>query len=150
MEQLSTLSNMVNYIQYNRHPKNFYNLDIRAVNKEKHKRKSNLEEEREMLELDFGDIPQKLKEEYLDIYSGIQSEILNTTRFDENSDLSTTYLGRVDMTRNSKIKVEETFPISEQGYTVENYWMEQNVRYYWTQELANIVCLNQTICAVSN
>ena len=57
-------------------------------------------------------------EEYLDIYNGIQSEILSTTRFDENSDLSTTYLGRVDMTRTSKIKVEETFPISEQGCTV--------------------------------
>ena len=51
-----------------------------------------------MLELDFGDIPKKLKEEYLDIYNGIQSEILSTTRFDENSDLSTTHLRRVDVT----------------------------------------------------
>ena len=51
----------------------------------------------------------------LDIYDGIQSEILSTTRFDENSDLSTTYIGRVDMTRTSNIKVEEMFPISEQG-----------------------------------
>ena len=63
-------------------------------------------------------MPEKLKGEYLDIYEGIQSEILSTTRFDENSDLSTTYLGRVCKTRASKIKVEETFPISEQGYTV--------------------------------
>ena len=44
--------------------------------------------------------------------------MLSTTRFYENSDLSTTYLGRIDMTRASKIKVEEKFPISEQGYTV--------------------------------
>ena len=42
----------------------------------------------------------------------------HTTRLNENSDLGTTYLGRVDMTRGIKIKVEETFPISEQGYTV--------------------------------
>ena len=118
MEQWSGLSNIVNYIQYDRHPKNFYNLNIRAVNKEKHKRKSNIGEERQMLELDFGDMPETLMEEYLDIYDGIQSEILSTTRFDENSDLSTTHLGRVDMTRASKIKVEETFPISEQGYTI--------------------------------
>ena len=119
MEQWSILSNVVNYIQYDRHPKNFYNLNIRAVNKEKHKRKLNIEEEeRQMLELDFGDMPEKLKEEYLDIYDGIQSEILSTIRFDENSDLSTTYLGRVDMTRTSTIMAEETFPISEQGYTV--------------------------------
>ena len=70
-----------------------------------------------MFELDFGDTPEKLKE-YLDIYKGIQSDILSTARFDENSDLSTTYLGGVDTTRPSKIKVEERFSISEQGYTV--------------------------------
>ena len=38
--------------------------------------------------------------------------------FDENSDLIMTYLGRVGTTRTSKLKVEETFPISEEGYTV--------------------------------
>ena len=93
MEQWSILSNVVNYIQYERHPRNFYNLNIRPVNKEKYKRKSITEKERQMLELDFRDTPVKLKEEYLNIYNGIQSEILNTTRFDEISDLSTTYLG---------------------------------------------------------
>ena len=87
MEQWSILSNVVNYIQYNRHPKNFYNLNIRAVNKEKYKRKRNIEDKRQMLDLDFGDTPEKLKEEYLNVYKGIQSEILNTTRFDENSDI---------------------------------------------------------------
>ena len=71
-----------------------------------------------MLKLDFRGTPEKLKEEYLDIHGGIQPEILSTTRFDENSDLSTTYLGRVNTTKTSKIKVEESFPISEQGYTV--------------------------------
>ena len=71
-----------------------------------------------MLQLDFGDTPEKLKEEYLDVYEGIQSEILSTTRFDENSDLSTTYFGRENITKTSKIKVEESFPISEQGYTM--------------------------------
>ena len=44
--------------------------------------------------------------------------MLGTTKFDENSDLSTRYLGRVDMTRASKIIVEEKFPISDQGYVV--------------------------------
>ena len=47
-----------------------------------------------MLELDFGDIPGKLKEKYLDVSKGIQSEILSATKFNENSDLSMTYLGR--------------------------------------------------------
>ena len=36
--------------------------------------------------------------EYLDRYEGIKTEIIATTRFDENSDLSTTYLGRINMT----------------------------------------------------
>ena len=38
-------------------------------------------------------------------------------RFDENSDLSTTYLGKSDKTRTDKLKAEESFPISEHGYT---------------------------------
>ena len=58
VEQWSVLSNIVNYIQYERHPKNFYNLNIRAVNKEKHK-KCSIEEEKQMLELNFGDMPEK-------------------------------------------------------------------------------------------
>ena len=50
------------------------------------------------------------------MYEGIQSEVISTTRFDENSDLSTTYLDKVDTTRASRIKAMEKFPISEQGY----------------------------------
>ena len=41
---------------------------------------------------------------------------MNTSRFNENSDLSMTYLGRSDKARNDKLKVEESFPISEHGY----------------------------------
>ena len=71
VEQWSILSNVVNYIQYDRYPKNFHNLNIRAVNKEKNKRKSFTEKDRQMLELNFGDMPEKLREEYLDIYEEI-------------------------------------------------------------------------------
>ena len=52
------------------------------------------------------------------MYEGVQSEVLNTTKFDENSDLSMTYLGRTDMTRATKIKAEEKFSVSEQGYLI--------------------------------
>ena len=77
MEQQSILSNVVNYVQYERHPRNFHNLNIRAVGKEKYKGKPNIEsKERQMLKLGFRDTPEKLKEEYLDVYKGIQSEIL--------------------------------------------------------------------------
>ena len=50
-----------------------------------------------MIELNFGHTPSKLKEEYLDVYEGIQSEILSMKTFDETADLSTTYLGKVDI-----------------------------------------------------
>ena len=59
----------------------------------------------------------KVKDVYLDKYDGIYAEILQATRLDESTDLSTTYLGRVDMTRKQAIKAEEKFPISGQGYT---------------------------------
>ena len=52
------------------------------------------------------------------MYEGIQSEIVNTTRFDENSDISTMYLGRSDRAKCDKLKAEESFPVSEQGYTL--------------------------------
>ena len=50
----------------------------------------------------------------MDVYEGIHSEIVSFNRFDENSDLSTTYLGRVDK-KDQQLKVEESFPISEHG-----------------------------------
>ena len=58
----------------------------------------------------------KLKEEYFDKYDGIYMEISQVTRFDESTDLSTTYIGRMDMTRGMIIKEEEKFPIARQGY----------------------------------
>ena len=50
---------------------------------------------------------------------GFNQKILSTTRFHEISDLSTTYLGRVHTAKTSKIRAEESFLISEQGYTME-------------------------------
>ena len=60
----------------------------------------------------------KVKEAYFDRYEGIQSEISQVTRFDENTDLRMTYLGRMGQTRKSVIRAEESFPISGQRYTV--------------------------------
>ena len=88
MEQCLILSNVLNYIQYDKHPKNYYNMSVNALNK--YKNSLNTSEERDIVELDFGVTLKILWEEYLDVYEGIQSETVNTTRFDENSDLSTT------------------------------------------------------------
>ena len=81
MEQWSILSNMTNYIQYDKHPKNYHTLGISAVNK--YRNNLDIKEERDIIELDFGPTPNILKEEYLDVYEGIQSEMVSTTRFDK-------------------------------------------------------------------
>ena len=69
MEQWSILSNVLNYIQCDKHPLTNYNLGIKAVNK--YKNSSEVKEEREIMELDFGAMPKILCEEYLDFYEGI-------------------------------------------------------------------------------
>ena len=53
----------------------------------------------------------------MDIYEGIQSVIVSASRFYENSNLSTTYLGRLDKENKNRLRAEESFPISEHGYT---------------------------------
>ena len=64
------------------------------------------------LDIDFG----ITKARYLDIYEDIYAEMVYASKFDENSDLSTTYLEKTDMTKNTKIKAEERFPITGQGF----------------------------------
>ena len=92
-----------------------HSLNVKAVNRYKVRP----DMEREYKELDFGPIPQKLQEEYLDIYDGIQSDIVSSSRFDENSDISMTYLGKIgNMEGQDKLKAEESFPISVNGYTL--------------------------------
>ena len=119
MEQWSILSSILNYVQHNRYYTSNHNLDVKKVNK--HKDKLDTRKEEKLVELDFGSIPLKLHEEYLDVYDSIQSEIVNTSRFNENSELSMTYLGRSDKARNDKLKAEELFPISEHGYTSDKF-----------------------------
>ena len=69
-----------------------------------------------MLKESLLDNSDRLKEEYLVRYEGIKPEILDTTRFDKNSDLSTTYLGKINMTHSNNLIVEERLSITEQGY----------------------------------
>ena len=115
MEQWSILSNILNYVQHSRFNSMNHTLEVKAVNK--YKSKPNVD--REFKGIDFGTTPQKLQEEYMDIYERIHSEIVSSNRFDENSDISTTYLGKIENRGNQdKLKAEESFPISENGYTL--------------------------------
>ena len=115
MEHWSILSNVLNYVQHTKFNSMNHTLNVKAVNRYKVKP----DMEREFKELDFGSIPQRLQEEYLDVYEGIQSDIVSSSRFDKNSDISTTYLGRIENTESQdKFKAEESFPILENGYTL--------------------------------
>ena len=115
MEQWSILGNVLNYVQHSKFNSMNHTLNVKVLNRYKVK----LDTEREFKEIDFGSILQKLQEEYLDVYEGIQSDTVSSSRFDANSDISTTYLGRIESIEGQdKLKAEESFPISENGYTL--------------------------------
>ena len=115
MEQWSILSTVLNYVQHSRLLSMNHMLDIKAADKCKYRPNT---DNREFKELDFGATPKKLQEEYMDIYEGIHTEVVSSNRFDENSDISTTNLRRIDKEKQHKLKAEESFPISEHGYTL--------------------------------
>ena len=115
MEQWSILSNLLNYVQHSKFNSMSHSLSIKPVNRYK----IIPNEEKEFREVDFGTTLQNLQDEYLDVYEGIQSDIVSSSRFDENSDISMTYLGKIAHEGSqSKLKAEESFPISENGYTL--------------------------------
>ena len=70
------------------------------------------------LNIDFGESPEIMRNRYMDVYDDIHAEVVTTNRLDENVDLSTTYLGRINMKREEVMKAEESFPISEQGFVM--------------------------------
>ena len=59
-----------------------------------------------------------MKSNYLDMYEGVHADVIYTSRYDKSSDLSTTYLGRTTVTRDTKTKAEEKFSIPGQGYNL--------------------------------
>ena len=73
------------------------------------------------MDIDFGENPNVLKGKYMDVYEDVFAEGVTTNRFDENVDLSATYLGKIGIRREDIMKAEESFPISEQGFVIEKY-----------------------------
>ena len=68
----------------------------------------------DLLDIDFGINPETLKANYLYLYEDVYVEMIYTNRFDENSDLSTTYLGQ----ETQKSKQKRNFQFSGQGFTL--------------------------------
>ena len=116
MRNWSIFSDNVRYVQHEQMTPqnlNIYTLDYRHHKELYLKLK---EEERETLDIDFGIHPDVLKSKYLDMYEGVNTEMVHANKFNENSDLSMTYLGQTKMSRDTKIKAEERFPIPGQGF----------------------------------
>ena len=116
MRNWSIFSDNVRSIQHNKktsHKLNIDTLDYRQYKELYFKLKG---EERETLDIDFGIYPDLLKSKYLDVYKDVYAEMVCANKFNENSDLGTMYLGQTKMTRDTKIKAEERFPITDQGF----------------------------------
>ena len=100
MEQWSILSSVINYVQYSQNPKNFHAMSIKPINKSKiNVGRKRGKKDRFTSEVSLIDTSDRLTEEYFDRYEEVKSKILNKTRFDENSDLSMTYLNKTNMIR---------------------------------------------------
>ena len=67
--------------------------------------------------IDFSHVSEKLESDYLDVYDGVYVEVISTNRFDEDTYLSTTFLGQVDMSRKTEVKAEESFAMNAAGHT---------------------------------
>ena len=104
MRNWSIFSDNVRYVQHIQMTPQHLNIDT-LDNKHHKELYLNLkEEERERLDIDFGVYPDILKSKYLDVYEGVHAEMVYADTFNENSDLSMTYLGQTKMRRDTKIK----------------------------------------------
>ena len=112
----SMLSDLIKYIDRSSCSDMTPSLTVKALDYRKHKRLYNRLKTDKDLTSDVIFEGDKAKDIYYDKYDGIYAEISQATRFDESTDLSTSYLGKPDMTREQIIKVKEKFPISGQGY----------------------------------
>ena len=118
MESWSILNDHVKYVQHDEsgilHNVNFDPLNYH-VNEDIYKELK----EQEMLKtsIDFSGMSEKLKSEYLDVYGGVYVEVISTNRFDEDTDLSTTYLDQTDMSGKTEVKAEESFAMNAAGHT---------------------------------
>ena len=116
MKNWSIFSDNVRYVQHDKITTQNLSFDTLDYRKQKDLYLQLKGEPLLSLDIDFGLYPDVTKTRYLDVYEGIHAEMVCASKFDENSDLSTTYLGQTNMSRNTKIKAEERFPITGQGF----------------------------------
>ena len=117
MKEWSMLSDHIKYITSDG-SKMFNNLSIDQLNHQQDAKLYRELQEKESLNahVNFGGSPDKLKTKYLHMYEGVYAEIISSDRFDEDTVLSTMYLGQIEMARDMEVKAEENFPITAWGY----------------------------------
>ena len=79
MEQWPIHSNVINYVQYNKSPKNFHAMSVKPINKNKvnvGRKEKDKSECSCSLQVNLVSTSDKSMEEYLDRYEGVKSEIL--------------------------------------------------------------------------
>ena len=110
MEQWSILSDNIVYVRSVGYEQ-MSGVDIKMVDYQDHRKiyKKMGKEEGQMINIDFVESPEVLKAKYMDVYEDVFAEVVTTNRFDENVDLSTTYLGKMIMKREDIMEVEEGF-----------------------------------------
>ena len=116
MKSWSIFSDNVRYVQHDQMTSQNLNIDTLDYRDHKDLYLKLKEEERATLDIDFGLYPDVTKSRYLDVYEGVYAEMVYANKFNENSDLSMTYLGQTEMARDTKIKADERFPITGQGF----------------------------------
>ena len=116
MRNWSIFINNVRYVQHDQVTPQNLNIDTLDYRDHKELYLKLREEKRETLDIDFGLYPDIIKSRYLDIYEGVYAEMVYASKFNENSDLSTMYLGQIKMMGDTKIKAKERFPITGQGF----------------------------------
>ena len=116
MRNWSIFSDNFRYIQHDQATPQSLNVDTLDYRDHKELYLKLKEKKEETLDVDFGLYPDITKSRYLDAYEDVYAEIVYANKFNKNSDLSMTYLGQTEKMRDTKIKAEERFLITGQGF----------------------------------
>ena len=100
MEQWSILSNILNYVQHSKFNSMNHTLNVRPVNRYKIQIRYRKRIQGARLWYSSTEFTGRI---FRPVYEGIQSDVVSSSRFDENSDISATYLGKIEQQGKYKI-----------------------------------------------
>ena len=118
MVKWSVLSDVVKHVQYSQYSIIHYKLEVKAPGERCGTKlfKTLQDVERQIKKISFDLNTESLKQDYLDTFEGIKSDVMYTTQYEENSEIGKTYLGVTKMRRQDELKAEHKAPITEDSY----------------------------------